>query len=225
MGCRTAQNRAAYATWILATLNAAVFVAALLGADTSSLNIAGSILARPSAVLTYMFNHADFIHFATNVALLVVAGTIFERKAGPLKTVAVYFVGGIAGGVLFGVVCQMLDIEGVTLSGASAATLALCTAALCSSPGVVERLRHTPAAIAGIAMAAVVIFWGAAGDNPGGALAHLGGIAVGLALTPVLMPRRRKRLPADDNSEIITKARRSGFSSLTPEERKRLTRD
>ncbi|MDE6287346.1 MAG: rhomboid family intramembrane serine protease, partial [Muribaculaceae bacterium] len=172
------------ATALLAALNAAVYVAVLLGADTSTLSLAASpqsLAAAPWSAITYMFSHASLVHFAVNIAVLIVAGCKFESASGSLATLAVYLGGGLAGGLAFVIACSWTGVADATLTGSSAATLALCAAALCTIPGIINKLKETPAAAAGLALAVVIVMWGMTGDNPGGSLAHLAGIAAGIA--------------------------------------------
>ncbi len=206
---------------LLSALNAAVYVAVLLGADTSSLALdasPGSLASAPWSAVTYMFSHASLVHFAVNIAVLIVAGCKFESAAGALATLAVYFGGGLAGGLAFVSACSWAGVADATLTGASAATLSLCAAALCTIPGIIRKLKETPAAGAGLALALVMVMWGMIGDNPGGSLAHLAGIAAGIAGAVIILRRRH----VEDNNDIITKARQSGYASLSPEERARL---
>lgn len=211
------------ATTLLAALNAAVYVAVLLGADTSALALDASpvtLASAPWSALTYMFNHASLIHFAVNIIVLIVAGCKFESTVGAFATIAVYLGGGLAGGIAFVIACSWAGVADASLTGASAATLALCAAALCTVPGIIQKLKQTPAAAAGLALACVMVMWGMIGDNPGGSVAHLAGIAAGIGGALIL---RRRRQDSDiDNTDVINKAQQSGYASLSSEERTRL---
>lgn len=209
------------ATALLAALNAAVYVAVLLGADTSSLNLDASLVSlasTPWTALTYMFSHASLIHFVVNIAVLIVAGCKLESSAGSVATLVVYLGGGLAGGLAFVIACSWAGVAEASLTGASAATLALCAAALCTIPGIIQKLKQTPAAAAGVALSVVIVMWGMIGDNPGGSLAHLAGIAAGIA-GALFLRRRREEF---DNTAVINKAQQSGYASLNAEERARL---
>ena len=67
-------------------------------------------------------------------------------------------------------------------------------------------------------LAVVIVMWGMIGDNPGGSLAHLAGIAAGIAGAMLL---RRQPLSID-NTAVINKAQQSGYASLSDDERARL---
>ncbi len=210
------------ATAILTALNAAVFIARQLGASGQPLNLSAGA-DNPLAVLSYMFSHVYTLHFAANMAVLIFAGGILEARRGPWAVLLTYMGGGVAGGLLYAAACLMLGIGGAELSGASAATLALCAAALVTTPAISQRLKDTPAALMGMALIVAIILLGFRGANPGGALAHLGGIAAGI-LAGLIMSRKRGDDGHDDETDnpIIEKVRRSGYASLSPDERREL---
>lgn len=210
------------ATAILTALNAAVFIARQLGADGSPLNLTGAT-DNPLAVVSYMFSHVYTLHFAANMIVLIFAGGILESRRGPWSVLLTYVAGGIAGGLLYAAACSMLGIVGTELSGASAATLALCAATLVTTPAISRRLKDTPAALTGMALIVAIILLGFRGSNPGGALAHLGGIVAGI-VAGIIMSRKRPVSDPTTTSEnpIIEKVRRSGYASLSPDERRGL---
>ena len=51
-------------------------------------------------VLTHLFVHRDFLHLASNMALLWMAGRAVEEKLGPRHFAYLYFIGGWAGSML-----------------------------------------------------------------------------------------------------------------------------
>lgn len=211
-------------TIFLAGINSAVFIATAAGADPAPLSLHPSSSA--AAWLTYMFCHAEAIHFITNLAVIVVAGVWLEHAVGHTATLIAYLAGGLAGALLFITACRLLDVADASLTGASAAALALAAGALASVPGILVRIRRSRAAVAGITLIAVIVLWGLAGDNPGGALAHAGGVAAGLAVTLIAVRMRRTTSAnTTPHSDLITKVRVSGYSSLSREERRRLAAD
>lgn len=214
------------ATATLVAVNTAIYIAMLSGADTSLLHLsAARVAANPWTAFTYMFTHASTIHFAANVILLAVAGAILEHRCGPAAVVLSYIIGGIAGGLLFVGGCHLAATSEPFLTGASAATLSVCAATLATTPAIIARIKESKAAIGGIAMMLFIVLWGLGGKNPGGALAHAAGIVCGLAVALVIMRRHKPAAEPADQAEIIDKARRSGYSSLSDEERKKLTTD
>ncbi|MGM9859879.1 MAG: rhomboid family intramembrane serine protease [Muribaculaceae bacterium] len=202
----------AFVTWIIAALNVAVFAAAMAGADTLVLGLDSH--ASPVALLTYMFSHSYPIHFIANILLLIVAGRRLEQAISHISVAIIYICGGIAGGLLFVAACKVIGADNATLTGASAATLALCTALIGSTSNMRRNLLHNRLSMAIIILLILNIVYGLQGHNPGGAIAHLGGIAIGIIAT-VIINRRHIDIDAD---AIIDKARQSGYSSLSPDE-------
>lgn len=211
-------------TAVLTAANAAVYIAAWAqGADIAPLSLPGDLadaLARPWALLTYMFSHVHPWHLALNLIVLIVAGALYEYRRGHAAMLATYLTGGIAGGVIFIAAATVAGSTQATLMGASAAALAVC-AAIPASIREIGPLLRTPAAIIGIVFSISLILWGLFGQNPGGNIAHLAGIAAGIACG---LFTRSAKPTAIDNSDIINKAHTSGFASLTDDERKRLAR-
>lgn len=215
--------RTYWATAVLAVANAAVYIAAWAqGADTAWLSQPGDMAAaavRPWTLLTYMFSHAYPGHLAVNLAVLIIAGALYERRAGHTGLAGAYLGGGVAGGLIFTAAASAAGSAHASLTGASAAVLAVCAALPASDRNIAARLRRTPAALAAIGLGLAAILWGLRGANPGGSVAHIGGIAAGIVCGLFVRPPRRT---ISDHSEILDKARTSGFASLTDDERKKL---
>ncbi len=209
-------------TAVLAAANAAVYIAAWAqGADTSPMSLPGDIsivIDRPWTLITYMFSHAHPWHFALNLVVLIVAGALYEYRRGHAALLAAYLTGGIAGGALFVAAASSAGPSQASLAGASAAALAVCAAIPASINNIVNLLR-TPAAVLGIIFSIVLILWGLLGPNPGGSIAHIGGIAAGIACGLLARPAQPSTV---DISDIIDKVRTSGYASLTDDERKKL---
>ena len=202
-------------TIILAVLNAAVYTAMVAGADVSPLYLQGS---SPSvtAFITYMFTHTGLMHFAVNLAVIIFAGSLLERISSWTRLMVVYLCGGISGGLLFCVACKLTGVDGQTLTGASAAALALCVAAMTWRGNIKRRFKSCPTAITGLVLGMIIVLWGLVAGNPGGSLAHLGGIAAGLLLSLL----RVRRGEATDVRPVLDKALMSGYSSLSDNERR-----
>ena len=137
---------------------------------------------------TYMFMHAGIFHILFNMLLLYWMGQIFEEYLGNKRTVGLYIMGGLAGGILF-VACYNLlpaftsvnAAAGQPLVGASASVMAIIIATATLLPNyTVSLILIGPVKLKWIALFYIVIdFLGIAGTNPGGEIAHLGGALLG----------------------------------------------
>lgn len=118
-------------TWVrrLIAANVAVFVLTLLRpglADWLSFTPA-SLLQRPWTIVTYMFLHDTPLHITLNMLGVWLFGSLLERRLGRQALLGVYFVGGLAGGLL------SLLAPRTTIEGASGAVFGLVVgAALCA---------------------------------------------------------------------------------------------
>jgi len=109
--------------WVLLGVNFIVFIAALINEAriTSLLGLMpATFLDEPWTIVTSMFVHAGFGHILFNMLMLYFFGSYFLGLVGESKFLIVYFVGGLAGNVLF-----MLIGPSATLIGASGALYAL----------------------------------------------------------------------------------------------------
>ena len=59
------------------------------------------LFTRPWTLLTYMFVHYDFLHILFNLLCLYWFGKIFLMYFDERKLLSLYFLGGIAGGILY----------------------------------------------------------------------------------------------------------------------------
>ncbi len=184
----------------------------------------------PWTVITYMFTHLDFWHLLVNSLWVAWFGCLLCEVAGGRQVLVNYLAGGIAGG-LFYVSFNSGFFPGADacLIGASAATLAVITATLVSEPG-----RRVKIALVGVyslrklaVVGAVIFLFASLEMAPSQTAAHLGGIVAGgiWAITWRLYHRRHMRLMQQrtryrlTRMELLEKARRSGYSSLTEAEK------
>ena len=59
------------------------------------------LLYQPWSIVTSLFIHADFMHIIMNMLMLYVTGRIFTQYLDNRKLVITYFVGGVAGNLLY----------------------------------------------------------------------------------------------------------------------------
>ena len=78
--------------------------------------------------LTHMFMHADFGHLFGNMVMLVLIGLLVEAAAGPLRTGAIYLVGGIGALLLYTLFSTDRWVGMLGASGAIAAMMGACAA-------------------------------------------------------------------------------------------------
>lgn len=178
-------------------------------------------LQRPWALLSYMFTQWDFLHLALNM-LWLYWFVEADKLMGGFKLIGLYLCGGIAGGIAF------MSLGGVAqatpnILGASAAVIAIVGWEAVRNPKVkmeVPVFGMVPlvwVAVVTITADLIGISWA----NIGGHIAHLGGLLVGM-IAALVFPSPKiqsvKKVPA----EVLEKARQSGYTSLTEEEKKQL---
>lgn len=233
------------------------------------------LLYQPWSLVTYMFVHGGFMHILWNMFALYVFGRIFLEFYSVKHFTGVYMLGGIVGGLFFVIAYNLFpyfkgQVENAHLVGASAAVLAIVTAAAVRTPNytvnmlLIGRIRLMTLAI----ITVVISFLMLASDNAGGNFAHLGGAAAGWLFATMLnkghdmtslialvadtfsgfvsrikSKKRRpkmeftrgtgkhsadydynanKRRDEDAMNQILDKIKKSGYSSLTEDEKKRL---
>ncbi len=144
------------------------------------------LLVRPWTLFTYMFVHAGFWHIVGNMLMLYWFGKLIQEYLGSSKVVALYVLGGLAGGILYIISYNLIpyfdsSVAGSTLVGASAGVLAVVVGAAVFMPDFTFfMLLFGPVKIKYIALIAVFLsFIGLRGGNAGGEIAHLGGVAMG----------------------------------------------
>ena len=147
----------------------------------------GAFLTKPWTLFTYMFTHEDFFHILFNMLFLYWFGQLIMDYLGSKKFVNIFVLGGIAGGVFYMLIYNLLpfyqgQVAGSVLLGASAGVSAIIVAAATLVPNHSFMLLFIgPVKIKYIAIFYVIFksFAGLDGPNAGGELAHLGGALIG----------------------------------------------
>jgi membrane associated rhomboid family serine protease len=148
----------------------------------------GEFLTRPWTLFTYSFAHSltDIFHILFNMLALYWFGRLFVEYLGSDKLVALYVLGGIAGGVLyllmFNTIPYFIEASNFRgMVGASAAVYAIMVATAVLLPDYTFFLLFLgPVKIKYIVFFYIVIsFIGSVGPNAGGNIAHLGGALMG----------------------------------------------
>ena len=144
------------------------------------------LLFRLWTPITYMFMHAGVFHILFNMLWLYWFGQIFEEFLGKKRTIGLYLLGGLAGGILFVVAFNLLPLFSYVkqvshVVGASASVMAIVIAAATIVPNYTVSLMFIgPVKIKWIALFYVAVdFLSTTGPNAGGQIAHLGGALIG----------------------------------------------
>jgi membrane associated rhomboid family serine protease len=190
-------------TYALIAINVVVFIVSLLmpqvtldGTQLSTLLIeAGQI--NPLVlhgeywrIFTAMFLHLSILHIGLNMLSLFFIGRVVEVLYRPVRYLTIYFLGGIAGGILF-----LLTSPAGFAVGASGAIFSVFGAL-----GVFYIANRRALGSYGNGAIANWIFWvvlnlafGFANSSTIGIMDYIGGLIVGMLLGWLLMPRLGRR--------------------------------
>ncbi|MCB0458058.1 MAG: rhomboid family intramembrane serine protease [Flavobacteriaceae bacterium] len=141
-------------------------------------------ITQPWSIVTYNFIHTGFWHILFNMLWLYFFGRYVTNLFSERRFLAIYLLGGIAGGVLYMISYNIFPafVSTVgTLQGASAAVMALMGFSATYSPNAPIRIFTINLKLWHIAM--FFILWNLVSlstlKNAGGILAHLGGAFFG----------------------------------------------
>ena len=235
--------------WLLiatAAAYAVVFVAALAGRGGALISTLG--LSRVGLghgwiwqPVTYLFVHANTWHLLMNLLTLFMFGPEMERALGRSAFAAMYFAGGIIGGIAF-----VLVAPRAVCVGASGAVFAVMASFAWFFPRRPIGLLFPPVSLPAWLLVSILAFLDLDALIRGGGsvahAAHLAGALVGVTWgwvfkrpvppDPIAWLRRRRRESAEadrqaDESEvdrILDKISTQGFGALTRRERSTLER-
>jgi len=176
------------ALWFLIALNVVIFVITLVRPEETIyfLGLTPALLSQhPWTIISSMFVHGSVWHILFNMVSLYFLGSFFIRAAGERSFLAVFFLGGLAGNILFVLLANPLS----TGIGASGAIFALGGALAVMVPRVPVFIFFIPVPIP--LWIAIIIFF-LLSFLPGIAWqAHLGGFLLGLAAGLIFRRRRR----------------------------------
>lgn len=141
---------------------------------------------QPWSLLTYMFLHGGFFHILFNMLMLNLFGNILCDFLGNRRILPLYFMGGLAGALLYVIMFQTLpvfraELDNAYMLGASAAVMAIMSAAATLRPDYTVLLVFIGAVkLKWIAIFFVLVdLFMIPNSNPGGRIAHLGGVLLG----------------------------------------------
>lgn len=186
--------------WVAAGLCAANIIIFILGVLTGGLLYNGGMLIGWKVLgqkeiyrmFTSMFLHADISHLFNNMILLYFVGELVERELGHFRMTVLYFVSGLAGGVL-SILYDFYTNEFVGSIGASGAVFGLVGGLLFL---VILHKGKLQSVTIGrmVFMIAYSLYSGFVGTNIDNA-AHIGGLIGGFLLSIILYavgPKEKK---------------------------------
>jgi len=149
------------------------------------------LLKQPWGFFTYMWFHGGFWHILGNMLWLYFLGRILQDFLGPRKVINAFVLGGLAGGLLFVLIYNFMNIvlpgneyfRYLPMLGASGAVLSVVLAAATLRPDhTLHLFLIGPVRIKYLALFSLLMtFMSDTVYNPGGLFAHLGGAFIGYA--------------------------------------------
>jgi membrane associated rhomboid family serine protease len=175
--------------WFLIALNVAIFIITLIRPEETIyfLGLKPALLSQhPWTIISSMFIHGSFLHIIFNMIALYFLGSFLIRAAGERSFLTIFFLGGLAGNILFVLLANPLS----TGIGASGGIFALAGALAIMVPRVPVIIFPIPIPmplwIATIILVFIsFLFSGIAWQ------AHVGGLLLGLAAGLILKRRRQ----------------------------------
>lgn len=150
--------------------------------------------------LTSSFLHADWLHLAFNMVMLVFCGRLVEELIGPLRLVLLYVFGAYAASAAHYALEPISIVPVIGASGAISAIFGAFALAFGRPKPVTANPRVNRAIHAvSLMLVWVLVQWMVAFIDAGlgysiATVAHVGGFAAGLLLLPFLRRRPRKDL-------------------------------
>jgi membrane associated rhomboid family serine protease len=144
---------------------------------------------RPWTLLTSMFLHVEFFHIFSNMLVLFFFGRIVNKLLGRWRFLAIYFIGGLAGNLLF----LWIGPQNALAFGASGAVYAIAGTLVVLMPNMriaLWGIIPMPLWVFAIIFLGLLSIPPFAGTNIAWQ-AHMGGLAVGLVAG--LIYKRRMR--------------------------------
>ncbi len=177
-----------------------------------------AFLSKPWTLVTYAFVHGGFGHIFWNMILLYFFGKIFLNLFDNQRFIAVYFLGVIAGGLLFmfgyNVFPTLSDTNAILL-GASAGVTAILIFVCAYIPNQEVRIIFFNVKLWQLGVFVILkdVFTLSMGENIGGMLAHIGGAILGYIYA-------RQLLKGKDIGEGFTKLLNTLGNMFKPREKK-----
>jgi len=173
--------------WFIIALNVLIFIVTLIRPEiVYLLGLKPALLSeRPWTIISSMFVHGNFLHILFNMISMYFLGSFFIRAAGERNFLAVFFLGGLAGNILFALLANPLS----TGIGASGAVFALGGALAVMVPRVPVFIFFIPIPVP--LWVAIIIFFLLSFLPSIAWQAHLGGLLLGVIAGLIFRRRRR----------------------------------
>ena len=150
-------------------------------------------LHKPWTIFTYFFTHDEIFHILYNMLFLYWFGKLIDEYLGSRRLVGLYIMGGLAGGLLYLAMYNLVpyfqvQADSARMLGASAAAFSVAVGAATLLPNYTFHLLFFGA----VRIKYIVFFFiilsvaQTAGLNAGGNLAHLGGALMGFCYVKLL---------------------------------------
>jgi len=194
----------------------------------------------PLLIITHIFTHIEYMHFIVNMFFLYFFGKITSMFINKKKIITLYIGGGLSGYLFFVLASNIFPVmENGMIIGASGAIFSIMLAAAIIDPKykisipLIKKTNTITLATLYIILSFILI---KTTSNPGGNISHIGGALFG-GLYALALKRKNKntkttREMSDDEwrsnkktkekklNEILEKISKSGFESLTLNEKK-----
>jgi len=196
------RTRQPTATYLLLLSMALIMALLYMSSDPTTMLIFRSFSLVPNTVLggrdlytlvTYMFLHSNWMHFALNAVALLAAGVAVERDIGSERFVVLFFLSGIVAGLIHSIAYPGSIIPVVGASGAIFGVIAVLFL-LMPFKITFALLVPLPAVLLGILLILTETYSAVVGLDPTVAhFAHLGGFAFGALYAFIIDARRAAR--------------------------------
>ncbi len=178
-------------------------------------------LTHPWVIITHMFLHEQFFHILWNMLLLYWFGRIVGDLLGDRRVLPIYLLSGMAGGLTYFMVAQVLTSMGFGsyALGASAAFMGIVVVAGVTAPDYIisllflgdVRLKYIVAVL--VLLDLVAISWN---SNTGGSFGHLGGAMMGYVIATQLQRGNDMTAPVNNWIQGISSFFKNLFSDERP---------
>ncbi|MHC4062564.1 MAG: rhomboid family intramembrane serine protease [Planctomycetota bacterium] len=199
------------------------------------------VLLQPWRLVTYQFLHGGFGHLFGNMLGLFFFGRILEKHWGSKRFLYFYLVCGAVGGLLYPLLAYAGLLSRGSLIGASGAVFGVLAAVAILFPRVavyIWGILPIPMMFLALLYLVMIMAGLLSGENAGGQVAHLAGMATGAAYVisrswrpglklKIQAGRWEKKMAAQRSLQlevdrILQKVHDSGIQSLTSKEKRTL---
>lgn len=171
-----------------------------------------SFAYKPWTLFTNFFVHEGVFHILFNMLFLYWFGSLVEEYIGGRRLLSLYILGGLAGGVTFMFLYNVLpyfsaSLPSASLYGASGAVYAIIVGAATLLPEhTFSLLLIGPVRIKYIALFYILLSMAElVGSNPGGNIAHLAGALLGFVFVRSLRNGTDLGAPVNATADFFTK--------------------